>query len=99
MEIYDVQLTDAAEADYIALDGSQRKPVRKQLEKLCHFPDSGKPLKNVPGLADLSGHYKLYVSRKSLRIIFTIDREKKIVTVKGIGPRADLEVYKSISDK
>lgn len=93
---YKVESTRAAEADYASLDGSQRKPVRKQLEKLTRFPDAGQPLKNVPGVADLSGHFKLYVSRKSLRIIYAIDHSQKIVTVKGIGPRADLEAYRHI---
>lgn len=92
---YEVVLTKVAEADYAKLDGSVRKPVRRQLDKLQHFPHAGVDLRNVPGVADLAGHRKLYVAKKSLRIIYAVDDERRVVTVKGIGPRADLAVYKT----
>jgi mRNA interferase RelE/StbE len=89
---YKVRLIPEAAADFRALDGSVKKPVARQLKKLEEFPHLGQPLGNMRGF-DLTGYYKLYAVRKSIRIVYRIVEDAVIVEVIGIGRRADFEVY------
>ncbi|MCE3224857.1 MAG: plasmid stabilization system [Nitrospira sp.] len=43
---------------------------------------------------NLTGYYKLYVAKKSIRIVYRIMEWEVIVEVVAIGKREDLEVYR-----
>jgi len=93
---YKVFLTEDAAADFKGLDGSVKKLVAKQLKKLEESPHLGQPLGNMVGF-DLSGYYKMYAARKSIRIVYHIIEDEVIVEIVGIGRRADLEVYAEVA--
>ena len=93
---YKVFLTEDAADDFRSLDGSLKKPVARQLKKLEESPHLGQPLGNMQGF-DLSGYYKLYACRKSIRIVYRIEEDEVYVEVVGIGRRADFEVYAEVA--
>ncbi len=90
---YSVVLTDAAVADFRNLDGSLQEPVAKQLRKLETAPRLGEHLGNRAGL-DLTGYYKLYAAKKTIRIVYRIREQTIVVEVVAIGKREDLAVYR-----
>lgn len=89
---YSVVLTFAAAEDFRRLDGSLKGPVAKQLKKLETSPRLGEHLGNRAGL-DLTGYYKLYAAKKSIRIVYRIIDQEILVEVVAIGRREDLTVY------
>ncbi len=89
---YSVVLTVAAAEDFRQLDGSLKEPVSKQLRKPETAPRLGEHLGNRAGL-DLTGYYKLYVAKKSIRIVYRIIDHEILVEVVAIGRREDLAVY------
>jgi mRNA interferase RelE/StbE len=89
---YSVVLTIAAAEDFRCLDGSLKEPVAKQLRKLETAPRLGEHLGNRAGL-DLTGYYKLYAAKKSIRIVYRIIDQEIRVEVVAIGKREDLAVY------
>ncbi len=93
---YKVQFTPEAATDFRALDGSVKRLVAKQLKKLEASPHLGQPLGNVHGF-DLTGYYKLYAVKKSIRVIYRIIDDEVVVEVVGIGKRADFEVYAEVA--
>lgn len=95
---YKVLLTPEAAADFRALDGSVKKLVAKQLKKLEESPHFGQPLGNMQGF-DLTGYYKLYAVKKSIRIVYRIIENEVVVEVVGIGKRADFEVYADVAKR
>ena len=95
---YKVLLTPEAAADFRALDGSVKKLVAKQLMKLEESPHLGQPLGNIQGF-DLTGYYKLYAVKKSIRVVYQIIEDDVVVEVVGIGKRADFEVYADVAKR
>lgn len=91
---YRVTLTEDAAADFRGLDGSLKQPVAKQLKKLETAPLLGEHLGNKAGL-DLTGYYKLYVAKKTVRIVYRIIEQQIIVEVVPIDKREDLAVYQT----
>lgn len=89
---YKVFFVPEAAAEFKTLDGSVKKQVAVQLRKLESAPHLGQPLGNMRGF-DLSGYYKVYAARKSIRIVYRIIEDEIVVEVIGIGRRADYEVY------
>ena len=89
---YSVVLTVAAAEDFRHLDGSLKEPVAKQLRKLETAQRLGEHLGNRAGL-DLTGYYKLYAAKKSIRIVYRIIDQEVLVEVIAIGKREDLAVY------
>ncbi|TKB79854.1 MAG: addiction module toxin RelE [Nitrospira sp.] len=89
---YSVVLTAAAAEDFRQLDGSLKEPVAMQLRKLETSPRLGEHLGNRAGL-DLTGYYKLYAAKKSIRIVYRIFDQEILVEVVAIGKRDDLAVY------
>jgi mRNA interferase RelE/StbE len=89
---YSVVLTVAAAEDFRQLDGSLKEPVSKQLRTLETAPRLGEHLANRAGL-DLTGYYKLYVAKQSIRIVYRIIDHEILVEVVAIGRREDLAVY------
>jgi len=74
---YRVTLTADAADDFRRLDGSLKQPVANQLKKLATSPLLGEHLGNKAGL-DLTGYYKLYVAKKSVRIVYRVIAEEVI---------------------
>jgi len=91
---YRVTLTSDAADDFRRLDGSLKQPVARQLRKLETSPLLGEHLGNKAGL-DLTGYYKLYAAKKSIRIVYRIIDQDVIVEVVAIGKREDLSVYQT----
>jgi len=89
---YSIVLTATAAEDFRQLDGSLKEPVAKQLRKLETAPRLGEHLGNRAGL-DLTGYYKLYAAKKSIRIVYRILDQEILVEVVAIGKREDLVVY------
>ena len=92
-------IPEAAE-DYKKLDGSVRKPVNKEIEKLKTNPFAGAELGNKNNV-NLSGFYKLYACNKSIRIVYRLLSPQKveIVEIWGIGKRDKLEIYKLVGSR
>jgi mRNA interferase RelE/StbE len=89
---YSVVVTAAAAEDFRQLDGSLKEPVARQLRKLETAPQLGEHLGNRAGL-DLTGYYKLYAAKKSIRIVYRIIDQEILVEVVAIGKRESLAVY------
>lgn len=93
---YKVLLTREAAADFRALDGSVKPVVARQLKKLEESPHLGQALGNLRGF-DLTGYYKLYALKKSIRIVYRIIEDEVVVEVVGVGRREDFEVYAQVA--
>lgn len=93
---YKVVLIEEAAVDFRVLDGSIKKLVATQLRKLEASPHLGQPLGNLRGF-DLTGYYKLYAARKSIRIVYRILADEVLVEVIGIGRRENFEVYAEVA--
>ncbi len=89
---YRIFLTEHAATDFRSLEGSLKRPVARQLKKLEESPHLGKALGNMRGF-DLTGYYKMYAVKRSIRIVYRIIEDEVVVEVVGIGKRADFEVY------
>ncbi|HVF12607.1 MAG TPA: type II toxin-antitoxin system RelE/ParE family toxin [Actinomycetota bacterium] len=89
---YEVELAPAAEAGLRSLDKSEQRLVVRQLEKLSRAPQLGEPLGTKMGTA-LAGYRKLYAARRRVRIIYSIESGKLVVSVIAIGAREDAKVY------
>ena len=83
--------------DYNNLDGSQRKSVNKEIDKLKTNPFAGRELGNKDNV-DLTGFYKMYACNKSIRIVYRLLSAEKIEVVEiwGIGKRDKLKIYKTV---
>lgn len=93
---YKVLLTREAAADFRSLDGSVKPVVARQLKKLEESPHLGHSLGNLRGF-DLTGYYKLYALKKSIRIVYRIVEDEVVVEVVGVGRREDLEIYAQVA--
>jgi len=84
---------------------------KKRLGRRCIMGDYVKPwqengsksslalepsLGNMRGF-DLTGYYKLYAVRKSIRVVYRIVENEVVVEVVGIGKREDFEVYADVA--
>lgn len=93
-----VELTEDAERDFVALDGSLRKLVRKKLAKLEKNPYIGEELHNRAG-CNLRGYYKLYFNGTRYRIVYRIENDILVVLIIGIGQRAHGAVYRMVAGR
>lgn len=96
----EIRFTPEAAEDYKNLDGSVRKPVNKQIDKLKKNPLAGDELGNKDNV-DLTGFYKLYACNKTIRIVYRLISPEKIEVVEiwGIGKRDKLEIYKIVGER
>ncbi|GMO60876.1 MAG: hypothetical protein Ta2G_20700 [Termitinemataceae bacterium] len=96
----EIQFISEAAADYKNLDGSIKKLVNSKIEALKENPFLGEALGNKNAI-DLTGFYKLYVARKTYRIVYRLagDGSIEIVEIWGIGKRDKLEIYKTIGKR
>ena len=89
----DIQLIPEAVTDYELLNGNLRNLVNEKIEELQKNPFLGAALENKHGI-DLTGFYKIYVARKTYRIVYRIVKDK--IEIWGIGKRDKMEIYRNI---
>ena len=95
--VYKVEFFQDAEKDFDALDASIRKEVAKKIDALAENPFLGKPLGRKYGV-DLTGFYKIYVSKKKYRIVYRlIGKHIEVIEIVGIGKREKEEVYRLVA--
>jgi len=91
---YKVELHPQARKDFDSLDGSIKKEVIKKIDALARNPLIGSLLGNKDGI-DLSGFYKIYIYKKSYRILYRIIGDYlEIVEIVAIGRRDKEAVYR-----
>lgn len=96
--IWDVEYIPEAQQDFDRLDGSQKKIVRKAIEKVRQNPlpveegGYGKPLGNKDG-HNLTGLLKIKILAAGIRIVYKLEPQGEIMVLVVIGMRGDDEVY------
>jgi len=96
---YKIEFLPEAGKDFDALDGSIRRDVAKKIDALSENPFSGKPLGSKYGV-DLTGFYKLYVSKKKYRIVYRlVGKHIEVIEIVGIGKRDKEEVYRLVAKR
>jgi len=97
----DIKFIPEAAKEYKSLDGSIKKMVDEKLEDLEENPYLGEPLGNKNNI-DLTGYYKIYISKKIYRIVYRITEDEskiEIIEIWGIGKRDKMEIYKDVSKR
>ena len=95
----DIQFIPEAVKDYKSLDGSVKKLVNEKMDKLKENPYLGEALGNKNNI-DLTGYYKIYVYKKTYRIVYRIvNEEVEIIEIWGIGKKDKMEIYKDIGKR
>jgi mRNA interferase RelE/StbE len=95
----DIQFIPEAVNDYKSLDGSIKTLVNEKMDKLKENPFLGEALGNKNNI-DLTGYYKIYVAKKSYRIVYRIVKnEIEIIEIWGIGKRDKMEIYKKVGKR
>ena len=85
--------------DYKSLDGSIKILVNEKIDKLKENPFLGEALGNKNNI-DLTGFYKIYVAKKSHRIVYRIVKNKiEIIEIWGIGKRDKMKIYEIIGKR
>ena len=84
--------------EFCSLDGSVKKLVKKQLDKLKTSPLLGEELGNKNGY-DLTGYRKMYACKKQIRIVYSVFENVLLVNIIAIGKREEMEVYKTASER
>jgi mRNA interferase RelE/StbE len=88
---YRLQFVPSALAEWQALDGSVKEPLRKLLKKRLDHP-------HVPGSAlhgDLRGFYKIKLRKQGVRLVYGVEDDVLIVMVMAVDKREDNLVYES----
>lgn len=97
--IYRIEFIPDAEKDFDSLDGSIKKEIAKKIDALAENPFLGKPLGNKFGI-DLTGFYKLYITKKTYRIVYRlIEGSLEVIEVVAIGKRDKEEVYRLVAKR
>ena len=89
----DIQLIPEAVTDYELLNRNLKNLINEKIEELRKNPLLGIALENKHGI-DLTGFYKIYVAKKTYRIVYRIVKDK--VEIWGIGKRDKMEIYRNI---
>ncbi|MCI7798188.1 MAG: type II toxin-antitoxin system RelE/ParE family toxin [Spirochaetia bacterium] len=95
---YEIKFHPAALQEFCELDGSIKKLVKKQLDKLKTSPILGEELGNKNGY-DLSGYRKMYACKKQIRIVYSVAENILVVKIIAIGKREDMEVYATAAER
>lgn len=95
---YEIKFHPMALKEFLELDGSIKKLVKKQMDKLKTAPLLGEELGNKNGY-DLSGYRKMYAYKKQIRIVYSVVENVLLVNIIAIEKREDLEVYKTASER
>ena len=84
--MYSVLLNKKSSKYYERLSNNAAVKVNKAIEKICNNPFRGFHIKKLVG--KLEGKYRYEVG--DLRIVYTVDENKKMVFIEAIGPRGDI---------
>lgn len=95
---YEIRFHPLALKEFCELDGSIKKLVKKQLDKLKTSPLLGEELGNKNGY-DLSGYRKMYACKKQIRIVYSVVENVLLVNIIAIGKREDMEVYATAAER
>ena len=95
---YEIKFHPMALQEICSLDGSVKKLVKKQLDKLKTSPLLGEELGNKNGY-DLTGYRKMYTCKKQIRIVYSVVENVLLVNIIAIGKREEMEVYKMASER
>lgn len=95
---YEIKFHPLTLQEFCELDGSIKKLVKKQLDKLKTSPLLGEELGNKNGY-DLSGYRKMYACKKQIRIVYSVVENVLFVNIIAIGKREDMEIYKTASER
>jgi mRNA interferase RelE/StbE len=82
---YHVQFTARARKEFKALDNTIAERVLEKIEQLAQRIDN---TKHEAMKGQFSGYYKLRVG--NYRVLYTLDREARILLVEVIGHRRDV---------
>ena len=92
---YALKFLPEALAEWQALDGSVKEPLRKLLKKRLENP-------HVPGGAlhgDLHGYYKIKLLKQGVRLVYGVEDDVLIVVVMAVDRRENSKVYLSTLDR
>ena len=88
---YRLQFVPSAWAEWQALDGSVKEPMRKLLKKRLENP-------HVPGgelHGALTGYYKIKLRKQGYRLVYGVEDDILMVMVMAVDKREDSSVYES----
>ena len=88
---YRLQFVPSAWAEWQALDGSVKEPLRKLLKKRLENP-------HVPGgelHGALAGYYKIKLRKQGYRLVYGVEDDILMVMVMAVDKREDSSVYES----
>ena len=88
---YRLQFVPSAWAEWQALDGSVKEPLRKLLKKRLNNP-------HVPGgelHGALTGYYKIKLRKQGYRLVYGVEDDILMVMVMAVDKREDASVYES----
>jgi mRNA interferase RelE/StbE len=88
---YRLKFVPSAWAEWQALDGSVREPLRRLLKKHLDNP-------HVPGSAlhgDLRGFYKIKLRKQGIRLVYGVEDDALVVMVLAVDRREDGTVYRA----
>lgn len=101
---WEVLFMPEAMEDFRDLDGSQKKLVRKAIDKVSTNPlpveegGYGKPLGNKGG-KNLTGLLKIKLLNAGIRIVYKLVRKDDQMYIVVIGARKDDEVYETAAKR
>ena len=81
---FDVQLTDEAATHYNALDANMTRRVNEAIDLLARNPFFGRNIVKLKG--GYAGQYRYRVG--SYRIVYSVDAQRQVCTIKGIYRRS-----------
>lgn len=92
---YRLKFVPDALAEWQALDGSVKEPLRKALKKRLIQP-------RVPGVelhGELRGCYKIKLRKQGYRLIYSVEDDVLVVLVLAIDKRENLAAYRSAVER
>ncbi|OQZ00473.1 MAG: hypothetical protein B6D35_06415 [Candidatus Brocadia sp. UTAMX2] len=84
--MFEITLHKKASKYYEALSDRITKKINDAIEKIGNNPFHGSHIKKLAG--KLEGKFRYEIG--DLRIVYSVDENKKIVLIEAIGPRGDI---------
>ena len=88
---YRLKFVSSAWAEWQALDGSVKEPLRKLLKKRLNNP-------HMPGAAlhgELAGFYKIKLRKQGYRLVYGVEDDALVAMVMAVDKREDSAVYRA----